>query len=309
MKYRILVFLLGLISLVAHEKKEKVLVITSSYNNAEFIEWQHKTFKKFLKDDYEFVVFNDASEDRHCKKIVNMCNKYGIQCYRVPPEIHNLPYLKREPVESFNHPTVRNCNVVQYALNTVGFKHDGIVVIFDSDLFLVRELSFNDKLGQDYDIFALQQCKGDSDKFIDYFWIGICAMNMNTMSNPTTINFNCGRIDDIPVDAGGYTHEYLKSEKPRVLYMALQSEPFIYCNLCNTKLMCPHSDEILGSTYYDAAQSRLIKNGLPSGDIFDKGNFFHYRGGTNWDCQSASYHKSKSALVRRYIQEILGETP
>ena len=42
---------------VAHAK---VLVITHSYNRPDFIEIQHKTLKKSLKDEYEFVVFNDA---------------------------------------------------------------------------------------------------------------------------------------------------------------------------------------------------------------------------------------------------------
>lgn len=44
---------------------EKVLIITTVYNRPDFIELQAKTFEKFLKDDYRFVVFNDA-RDKTC---------------------------------------------------------------------------------------------------------------------------------------------------------------------------------------------------------------------------------------------------
>ena len=39
----------------------KVLLITHAYNQPEFIKWQDAALKKFLKDEYEYVVFNDAS--------------------------------------------------------------------------------------------------------------------------------------------------------------------------------------------------------------------------------------------------------
>ena len=58
----------------------KVLIMTLSYNKPEFIRWQHATFKKFLKDDYEFVVFNDAPNKKLSKKIEAACRKLKIEC-------------------------------------------------------------------------------------------------------------------------------------------------------------------------------------------------------------------------------------
>ena len=40
--------------------KQKILIITHNYNRPDFIEIQSATFKKFLQDDYEYVVFNDV---------------------------------------------------------------------------------------------------------------------------------------------------------------------------------------------------------------------------------------------------------
>lgn len=37
-------------------------IITSVVNNPIFIEIQYRTFKKFMRCEYEFIVFNDAKE-------------------------------------------------------------------------------------------------------------------------------------------------------------------------------------------------------------------------------------------------------
>jgi len=59
MKIRYL-FLTILLTLFTNPK-DKVLVLTCAFNRPDFIELQYKTFKAFLNDDYEFVVFNDAN--------------------------------------------------------------------------------------------------------------------------------------------------------------------------------------------------------------------------------------------------------
>ena len=69
----------------------KVLIFTYAHNRPDFIEIQHKTFEKFLQDDYEFVVWNDANNNNMSKNIENMSKKYNIRCIRIPQEIHDRP--------------------------------------------------------------------------------------------------------------------------------------------------------------------------------------------------------------------------
>ena len=94
------VFFGGLVFLCSVEAK--VLIFTYAYNRPEFIETQYKTFKKFLLDEYEYVVFNDAIEPVLKKKIELMCEKLQIRCILIPQEIHDRPYLKRHPLERFH---------------------------------------------------------------------------------------------------------------------------------------------------------------------------------------------------------------
>ena len=121
--------------------QSKVIIFTYAYNQPEFIELQHKTFQKFLKDDYEFIVFSDAKAEKMHTQIKQVCNKYDLKCIRIPQEIHDRPYLDRPVnvpfVSEFHAPSVRNCNVVQYYFYILCFDHDAILVLIDSDLILI----------------------------------------------------------------------------------------------------------------------------------------------------------------------------
>src|SRR5437667_213548 len=59
-------------------KTAKILVVTPTSNHPEFIALQDKSFKKYLKDDYTFVVFNDAKDGVDAYKINQACAALNI---------------------------------------------------------------------------------------------------------------------------------------------------------------------------------------------------------------------------------------
>ena len=119
----------------------KILIITHAYNRPDFIELQCLTFQKFLLDEYEFVVFNDAPPGFIHNWIKQECQSLGVCCFTIPQELHVDPLNISE----------RHCVAIKYSLDFVGYRHDGIVAFFDSDLFLIRPLSIED-LMSDVDI-------------------------------------------------------------------------------------------------------------------------------------------------------------
>ena len=229
------IILLFLLVTFGSNLSAKILLFTYSHNRPDFIKIQHDTFKKFLKDDYELVVFNDARDRSMEQQINNMCRECGISCIRIPQEIHDRPYLTRWPGESNHAPAVRNCNVVQYSLNEVGFKHDDIVALFDSDMFLVKDFSIRKYL-ENYDIAGIRQGIG-------YLWIGLAFLDMRTMPNKTTINFNCGRVNNIPVDAGGHTYCYLRDNPD------IRARYFAQCALSQEMVQKAHQRTISLESY------------------------------------------------------------
>jgi len=290
MIYIISFFLLFQVSLFA----EKVLIITTAYNRPDFIDIQHKTFKKFLSDDYRFVVFNDASVENMQAMIENRCAQLGIECFNIPQTIHDLPYLEREPNKDYHNPSVRNCNAVQYALDTLGFRHDGIVAVVDSDLFLVKPFSFKKYL-KGYQIAGLHQHGVKDGVQIPYLWIGIVFMDMASLKEKETLNFNCGKIADVPVDAGGFTHYYLKKH-PDLKIKYFDQVHSSYIDSQNIPSLQQHG--------FDANQIAMLQAGLHDVEFFIQASWFHYRSGTNWNCQSQEYHDIKSRLMNDYIAKI-----
>jgi hypothetical protein len=156
-----------------------VRILTFHYNQADFIELQYKALQKFFVDDFEYIVFNDAATEENKNSIEEVCARYSIKCVRFEQEWHwsdplNV-YLKRrllEPTtigwwgwnaettleELAQHPSVRHCHVIQYALDNYGYEHDDIVAIMDGDNFLLRPLSLR-QMFEKYDIVGFaHQC-------------------------------------------------------------------------------------------------------------------------------------------------------
>lgn len=161
-----------------------VRIFTHVCNRPEFIEWQYLTFKKFMRDDYIFTVFNDAKDPGMAQRMVDMCKRYNIECIRIPQEIHSRPYLNRLPGEDYQSSCARCANVVQYSLDTVGFNYDGIVMIIDSDMFLTHPFSVKEFM-TGYDIAAVPQSRNND---VHYLWNGLVFMDMRTLPNKRTLN-------------------------------------------------------------------------------------------------------------------------
>ena len=264
---------------------KKVLIMTHSFNRPDFIEIQDKTFKKFLTDDYTFVVFNDARQEELSNQIIETCNRLNLPCIRIPQSIHDAPYLERWPGEDYNHPSVRCSNVVQFSLDTVGFDHDGIVMIVDSDMFLVKELSVQEFL-DGFDIAGVPQSR----EHIRYIWIGLVFFNMQTLPDKKTINFNCGKIDDIGVNAGGQTYHYFKDhQEARVKLIDSQF----------------YSPDFIVSEATDEKVKFLFSHNCTNFEFLLKNYFFHYRGGSNWDNKPKEYHENKTAVLNAFIDRYI----
>lgn len=270
----------------------QILIMTHSYNRPDFIEIQYQTFKKFLKDDYEFMVFNDAPDENVCNQINQICAQYNLRCIRIPQHIHTYPYLYRLPRETMNNPCVRCSNVVQYSLNEVGFNHDDIVAIIDSDMFLVEEFSIREYM-KGYDLAGLPQTRAQD---VLYIWNGLVFFDMRTIPNKSMINFNCGEVNKVPVDVGGQMHHYLK-QTPKCRYRFISQD---YVTNHASK-----SEEELKKLLFNDPMITFIQANPPLVELYVEHAFIHYRCGTNWDRKPASYHQHKTRIFDNLISTIL----
>lgn len=310
----------------------KVLIIVPACNCPEFITLQHKTFKKFLKNDYEMVVFNDASNDDMCRQLETVCAHLKITCIRVPQEIHKIPYLPFPEGGGFtawhNSPSRRNCNVVQYSLDTLGFKHNDIVMLFESDLFLVKEFDAR-KYMRNMDLAGFNRAVEFSQahkRGIKFLWIGLILLDMRTMPNKTTFNVNCGHINGAKVDSGGHTYYYLKNNPAaRVrFFKKLYTERFV-CKLCEQKksYRCKHNTQALKKMNVDNTTIQFIQSvpidwgsglggvaGRRNVEFFLDNTFVHFYGGSGYAKVSPyhefyTFHQDKKRAFEKYLKNLL----
>lgn len=313
----------------------KVILFTYCYNKPELIELQYKTFKQFLKDDYELIVVNDADNQSMRETIVATASQYNLKCINIPQEIHNIPYLDRPtegPLHFVRHqsPCTRNCNVVQYSLDIFDFTDIDFVALLDSDIFLIKNFSISEYVHQHalagYD--RSTEYTGEQHEK-SFLWIGLIFMNLNLLNHPHAFNVNCGSIDTVPVDSGGYTNYYLAHAHEPIRYFERYNVSKFICKNCNKKksYRCNHNSNMLEKSGFDKKTIAFVQNTpLDWGSCSDvlpnitsrrnlefllNNTFVHYQGASNYAPKTTSggdmdqFHIDKTQAFTKYIHEIL----
>jgi hypothetical protein len=215
----------------------KIRILTFHYNRPEFIEIQHKTFQKFLKekDDYELIVFNDAKDENKQKEIRSMCSLYNIKCIDFPQELHknnlvlknllsfieeNNKCLHKEKINNYGHAlelledngSIRHCNVAQYALSNFAYDHDDIIGVIDGDMFLAKPFSIRETL-QEYDVVGANFYPPEMSPYgIAYNWIALSFFRVSSLPNKHTFNLSAAfteiKNQYILLDSGGNTYNF-----------------------------------------------------------------------------------------------------
>lgn len=313
--------------LLSATSNAKVLIFTYAYNRPDFIELQDKTFKRFMLDDYELIVFNDADIESNSLLIKNTCASLNLTCIDIPQEIHTRSYLHRPKTGIFaelDQPSVRNSNVVQYSLDMFGFQHNDIIMLVDSDIFLIKEFSIRSFMEKYHITGFLKNCCSDSIKskhqtkkpHINHIWIGLVGINMPTAPHKEIINFNCGILKTKKVDAGGFTNYYLAPA------MGVKVKPIervclreLICESCakNQTLYCTHTSEILLERGFNKELITFIqktpilhgKNQFRNIEFFLDNTFVHYRAGSNYNNASADFSSAKTTAFNDLITQLL----
>lgn len=221
------VFLMSLMLSFNSPLFAKVRLLTFHYNKPEYIELQNKTFKKFMIDDYELIVFNDAKVPELEKAIRETCEKHSIQCIRYEQAWHEadplndqvLAWLKDPSISSHvgiktksqecvaSQASIRHCHVIQYALDNFGYHHDDIVGIVDGDCFPIRPVSIKDLLGDNH-IVGIQKLVEDN---IDYLWVPFIIFNPSKIQNKSDLKFHVDVINNWLHDTGAHTYHFLNN--------------------------------------------------------------------------------------------------
>jgi len=264
-------------------------VLTAVVNNPIFIQIQYYTLKKYMKCDYEFIVFNDAKtfpdycnggDIRIKNNIEEVCKKLGIKCINIPNNHHKkkLDYSLRAS-DSFNF------------ILSFQKQYPDKYLLLDSDMFLIDDFDLSDY--ENYDSSVVLQSRNNG--IINYIWNGLYYFDINKMKNIDLLNWDC----TYGCDTGGMTQQWLKLQilnKEKIYFIKHLSslawdEKEIPENLKdNEKLI-----EFIKSDPRN-------KNGKFYCEIYDN-KFLHYRAGGNWEKRNMKLHVNLSLKLRQMLLE------
>lgn len=296
-----------------------VLIFTTAYNRPDFIALQHKSLVKYLKDDFEYVVFNDAAQIADHTAIVEECEKLNIKCIDFPQYLHVQP---QDPYLEIHVAPCRHAQVIQYAFDTLGFKHNDIVAILDADLFLVEDFSIRNYM-QGYDIAGSEKngiiwsTFSPTNKYT-FLWPILLFLDMSKLPDKHTMKFEIMNYDNHYFDSCGSLYFYLRD------HPSIKIKKFDVVNLnAITHALAPamFTHYHHNKTYYtlDDTQNRALLEQLnfknreikfiQSGPIniqyFLDNKFFHYMSASNYDKQTENFHLIKTQLFNEYMDKVL----
>lgn len=251
-----------------------IKIYTYFHRRPDFAEIQIKSLKKYLKDEFELTVFNNAKFDidkRNYNEINRICNELGVKVIDVEKEDAIIaPYLKLEEAignrifsddGSYINPNVAVAYSLCYIWDKFMCKEQHKVAFLQHDMFLKEPVSFVEYMGDNGLCYIPQSRTREDGSLINYMWNTFFLADVPNLPEPEKINWWCGSVDGIRVDVGGQTYKYLDDHTEV------------------NKLIIPH----------------VTLNEFGSQDIIlgDKALIHYYRG-SNWDRQTDDWHKRKT---------------
>ena len=162
-------------------------IYSVNYNKPEYIGLQKKSFEKWIKFDFEFVVVNNSVESSIKKKIEEESKILGLRTIDSSNSVSG-------------NPSVSHSQSFQYILNDLS--EGDVAMVLDHDIFLFNNLetSYFEK----YDLVILSQIRGH----VEYPWPG--CLIFNKIKRKESISITPVTIEGNPCDTGGSMHYYLK---------------------------------------------------------------------------------------------------
>jgi hypothetical protein len=210
---------------------KKTTIYTFSHNRPDLINLQYNSIKKHLKDDFDFIIFNNEKpgseggfEKDRISQITAECKKLRITCIPVEFDL-DLQVLNNE-IMFHNNQYVNGTTACAYSLSWA-WKHiiskdPGISVVLDSDMFLCRDVSFI-KMMEGYN-FA--HCPSYRNNFsFMYPWNGIVIANTQNLPNASNMTWGNGIVNGTATDVGGELYYYRERHKSELkeLYIDMWS--------------------------------------------------------------------------------------
>jgi hypothetical protein len=230
-----------------------VQIFTTVVNRPQFVDYQARLFKKYLREEYQFHVVDDSVEPHLTCRFEEVCAMAGASYHRHP---------NRYPAKDASAPSAATAAVIQWTFDEIIKKRyaDGVVMLLDSDMFLVDDLDVSAYI-RGSTIGGLWQKRGH----VTYIWNGLMIFNMpEIMRKGGDLDFSCGVVEGCATDTGGHLYYFVHRDGVTVRATDPNMEP-------------AYPRQFKGIDLHDFG----LTNGYKIEAHCDA-KFLHYRSASNW---------------------------
>lgn len=257
----------------------KISIFSFAVNDKFPIDIMHRQFIKYMKDDFEFILFNDAFDPRMEKNINEIAAYNKINCVRVPQNIHRV-----------HNPSTGYATTLNWALHDYATANKcEIVVLMHTDVFPICEVSIANILGENI-VASTTEFRIIDGKGITYLYPALTIVNMALLKNPRELDFGL----DAGLDTGGKTKEFIKNNAGLVKFLANHQTSYFFHTLKEDEPMAKYFKEDLEICRAHGISAGWIAEGL-----------YHYMAGSQWNAAEnpnfAAGHKKKMELFLKYF--------
>ena len=188
-------------------------IITIEDRNPHYIDLQYKTLKKYLKTEYDFLVYNNALFNSENRGIINsICRENNIESVEFLPDGNPLYFGSNRylgPSEAHCYPFVKIWE--DYKDSNEKF------VIINSDMFLTRPIDFEEVFdNKPMAIVPIYYTKNELAA-----WSGIIFLDPKNIPNKNQFDLSLGYAGGVKVDTAGKTKDYFANNKIDVNYLEM----------------------------------------------------------------------------------------
>jgi hypothetical protein len=268
-----------------------IKIFTISNSRPDFIYLQNECFKKYLKEPFEFTVFNnthlDAENHHRCMFIDKAIADAGAQDIPIQfdGDLAKRLQAKETSCSIFNgrgfysNPNVANAYALCWAWENAISKVKGNICLLDSDVFLTTDIMLSSYLVS-HDLCYIRQARPG----VEYIWNAFVLADLKKLPEPETLDWYCGQINGVPVDVSGQTSQYL---------LAHPEIPKNYIR--------PSYKEFDDAVSFSPADYETFWIGHPHIADSTKKFALHYRSGSNWNRRTQEYHEAKTIWLKKQL--------
>jgi hypothetical protein len=258
----------------------KVSIFAFAVNDKFPIDIMHRQYSKYMKEEFEFILFNDATNQQMEKNINLIASSNNIKCVRVPQSIH--PSNSQDP--SRDYALTLNWAFHEYAIQN----NCEIIVLIHTDVFPICNVRVSDIIGE-HTVASTTEFRILRGEPITHLYPAFTIINVKRFNNVKELDFGL----EEGLDTGGRTRTFIKSHPQSVKFLANhQSSYFLGTLEANDPMYNYFKDDI----------SICRAHGLSAGWIAE--GFYHYMAGSQWNAGNPTFaegHKKRMQLFLHYF--------